>query len=367
MDKRVMPKIGEEVSRLGMGLMRLPTDANGIDYPAAEAMVDRLMDAGVTYYDTAYFYHKNESEAFAKKALTSRYSHDRYTIATKMPLGEVEGPGGAQAFFDMQQEKLGVDYIDFYLMHGINWGGWEFAQRLGADKVMDQMKRDGRIRYKGFSFHGATEDLPKILDAYDWDFCQIQLNYYDYIAGDGKQLYEAVTSRDIPLIVMEPVRGGGLARSHSDVMRVFEEANPEVSVASWALRWCGTLPGVDVVLSGMSDMTQVEDNIKTFSPLSALSGAEQGVIEQAMDAFKKLPLIPCTECNYCAKCPQEIPIKRLFGGQNDVIRFGSSWYLQTYKNTTPPEKQPSACTGCGTCEAICPQGINIIERIKDFA
>ena len=359
-----MPKIGEKVSRLGMGLMRLPSDEKGIDYPAAEAMIDRLMEAGVTYYDTAWFYHNNTSEDFARRALIGRHPRDSFTIATKMPLGEVEKIGGAQATFDTQQKNLGVDTVDFYLMHGINGGSIDHMARLGADEVVRKMKKDGRIRYNGFSWHGATGDLPKVLDGFDWDFCMIQLSYYDWIALDGKELYEAVTNRNIPLVVMEPVRGGGLARCHPDVAGVFEDADPFVSVASWALRWCGSLPGVDVVLSGMSDMNQVNENIGLFSPLKPLTDGERAIIDRAMDAFKKLPLVPCTECNYCAKCPQGIPIPRLFGGMNDRIRFGGSWFLGEYKRQVKPENRINTCTECRVCEEICPMKINITERLK---
>ena len=361
-----MPQIAETVSRLGMGLMRLPCDEKGIDYPAAELMIDRLMEAGVTYYDTAWFYHENTSEDFAKKALITRFPRNKFTIATKMPLGEAEKNGGAQAIFDKQQENLGTDVIDFYLMHGINGGSIDHMARLGADEVVTKMKRGGRIRYNGFSWHGAADDLPKVLDGFDWDFCMIQLNYYDWLALDGQKLYKAAADRNIPLIVMEPVRGGGLAVCHPDVARVFEEADPAVSAASWALRWAGSLPGVDVVLSGMSNMHQVNENINLFSPLKPLTDDERGVIGKAMEAFKTLPLVPCTECNYCNKCPQSIPIPKLFGGKNDIVRFGSSWYMMNYKNWTKPENQITACTECGVCEAACPQGINIIERLKQL-
>jgi hypothetical protein len=366
MDIRKIQKSGEAVSRLGMGLMRLPCDDKGIDYPAAEAMIDRLMEAGVTYYDTAWFYHDGESEVFARKTLTGRYPREKFTVATKMPLGEVEKNGGAQKQFDTQQEKLGVDCIDYYLMHGINGGSLDHMAQLGADETVAKMKRDGRIRFNGFSWHGATADLPKVLDGFDWDFCMLQLNYYDWYALDGKELYKAVTGRGIPLIVMEPVRGGGLARCHPDVADVFKRENPEASVASWALRWAGSLPGVDVVLSGMSDMAQVEENISLFSPLKPITDDEEAVIERAVSAFKKLPLIPCTECKYCDKCPKKIPIPRLFGGKNDVIRFGASWYLENYSNWTPEESRIEACTACGVCEEICPQGIGIIERLKQL-
>jgi hypothetical protein len=224
------------------------------------------------------------------------------------------------------------------------------------------MRKDGRVRRAGFSWHGATADFPKVLDGFDWDFVMVQLNYYDWLAGDAKQLYDAAVSRNLPLIVMEPVRGGGLSNCHPDILELFKKAG--ASPASMALRWVGSLPGVDIVLSGMSNMEQVNENIGIFSPLKLLSDVERGVIDQAMAAFKKLPLIPCTECNYCNRCPNKIPIKDLLSWQNDVVRFGSSWSLENYKDWTQPENQITACTACGICEKICPQGINIIERLK---
>jgi hypothetical protein len=363
MDKRTLPKIGDEVSRLGMGLMRLPANEKGIIYPEAEAMIDRLMEAGVNYYDTARFYHEGTSEDFAKRALVGRHPRDSFNIATKMPLGDAETQG-AQVVFDDQQKKLGVDLIDFYLCHGINGGSIDHMAETKADECITRMKKDGRIRRAGFSWHGETKDLPKVLDGFPWDFVMVQLNYYDWLAGDAKELYDAVTDRGLPLIVMEPVRGGGLSNCHPDIMDFFKKANPGVSVASWALRWAGSLPGVDIVLSGMSSMEQAEDNINLFSPLKPLSDEEHGVIKMAMDAFKKLPLIPCTECNYCDKCPKKIPIKNLLSWKNDVVRFGSSWNLENYKDWTKPENQITACTECGVCEKACPQGLNIIERLK---
>jgi hypothetical protein len=283
-----------------------------------------------------------------------------------MPLGDAEAEG-AQAVFDAQQKKLGVDCIDFYLCHGINGGSIGHMAETKADECIAKMKKDGRIRRAGFSWHGATADFPKVLDGYGWDFVMVQLNYYDWLAGDAKELYDAAISRGLPFIVMEPVRGGGLSNCHPDIMELFRQAGPDVSVASWALRWAGSLPGVDIVLSGMSNMEQAEDNIKLFSPLKPLDDAERGVIDRAMEAFKKLPLIPCTECNYCDRCPKKIPIKTVLGWRNDVVRFGSSWNLENYKDWTKPENQITACDGCGVCEKICPQHLNIIERLKGIA
>ncbi|MDR1688125.1 MAG: aldo/keto reductase [Clostridiales bacterium] len=363
MDKRKM-RNGETVSRLGMGLMRLPEAEGQIDYKRAEEMIDTLMAAGVTYYDTAFFYHGGHSEEFANKALISRYPRHSFTIATKMPLGEAEKAGSPEIIFNGQLEKLGVDFIDYYLMHGINWGGFEYAQRLGADTYLKKMKEEGKIRYLGFSFHGPADDLPKVLDAFEWDFCQVQLNYFDWDLGEGKKLYEAAHSRNVPLVVMEPVRGGGLSNCHPDVKKVFTDANPEASVASWALRWVGSLEGVDIVLSGMSNIEQVNDNIAMFSPLKTLTEKEYAVIKDAMKKFRELPLIGCTECRYCEKCPQNISIHKLFGGYNDKIRFGSSWYLMNYRNWEK-DKLADKCINCGVCEAACPQGIKITEKIKE--
>ncbi len=259
MEKRILKKLNnEETSRLGMGLMRLPEKKGKIDYETAEKMIDRLMGAGVRYYDTAWFYHDHTSEAFAKKALISRHPRGSFTIATKMPVGNVDVPGDADRIFDKQRGNLGVETIDFYLLHGIDWPGWEKCVNFGIYDRMRRWKKEGKIRYYGFSFHGKPEDLGRIIDAYQPDFLQIQLNYYDwYKGGDAKTMYEAVANRGTTLIVMEPVRGGGLGNKlNGQVARVFNQASP----ASYALRWCASLPAVDVVLSGMTTPEQVEDS-----------------------------------------------------------------------------------------------------------
>jgi len=362
MNKRKL-RNGDVVSRLGMGLMRLPEKNGAIDYNAAEQMIDTLMEKGVTYYDTAYVYHGGNSEAFASKALISRHPRDKFTIATKMPLGEVEKIGGVEVTFNSQIRKLGTDYIDYYLMHGIDYGGWELALRLGAIKFAEKMKDEGKIRNIGFSFHGATSDFPKVLDAYDWDFVQIQLNYYDWYAGGAKQLYDAAVKKGLPVIVMEPVHGGGLTNCHPDIKKIFDATGE--TPASWALRWVGSLPGVDVILSGMSNMQQVNENISLFSPLKPLEKEDHTVIETVMERFKALPLINCTECKYCAKCPKNISIPALFAGYNDIVRFGSSWYLMNYRQWEK-DKLANTCINCGACEEICPQGLKITENLKEI-
>ena len=358
-------KNGETVSKLGMGLMRLPVTNGKIDYKHGEKMIDKLMESGCNYYDTAYFYHDGESEVFAAKALVARHPRDKFKLATKMPLGDVEKLGGPKATFEGQLNKTGAGYFDFYLLHGIDLGGYNMAKRLGADTYLSEMKKEGKIKQLGFSFHGATDDLGKVLDMQDWDFVQVQLNYYDWYACDGKKIFKAVTSRCVPFIVMEPVRGGGLSNCHADIGNVFKQAAKDKSIASWALRWVGSMPGVDIVLSGMSNLEQVEENIELFSPLAPITDSETAVIEKAMDVFRSLDLTGCTACRYCAKCPQNISIHDLLCGYDDIVRFGSSWTLQMYRQFQK-DHLADKCTKCGICEDICPQGLKIIDRIKEI-
>lgn len=364
MEKRILTNLSEETSRLGMGLMRLPLQEDGkIDYPAAEAVIDRLMEGGVRYYDTAWFYHEGQSELFAQKALVARYPRDSFTLATKLPLGELDTLEEAERVFDRQRENIGVETIDFYLLHGINLSGWEKAVRLGIDRKLREWKAAGKIRQLGFSFHGDAGDLAPILDAYKPDFVQIQLNYYDWEEGSSKILYEAAVERGVAVIVMEPVRGGGLTRFPQPILNLFTDASP----ASYALRWCASLPGVDVVLSGMSSLRQAEENIRTFEGDTTLSIQDHALIRRVMEEYRRLPLIPCTGCNYCNNCPQGIEIARHFGGANEKIGLGGSWFLDNYKMLVPEGRRVSDCVACGACEKICPQGIGIIEELKKIA
>lgn len=363
MDKRIMTKTGAEVSRLGMGLMRMPQSGGGINFEAAEKMVDTLMASGVTYYDTAYFYHGGESESFAKKALISRYPRSSYTIATKLPVNNLSDYADCEKTFRIQTERLGTDVFDFYLLHGIGLSGWIKAKQIGADKFQRRLKQDGSIKFSGFSFHGKAAELAPILDENDWDFVQLQINYFDWLTGDAEIIYEAARKRGIGIVVMEPVRGGGLARCHKSILEIFEKAGGD-SPAAYALRWVASLPGVDVILSGMSDDAQVAENIATFSPVKPITGDERPLFDEAIARFKTLPLIACTDCRYCKECPQELEIYRMFSGYNDHVRFGASWYMENYSSSLPENRRASACAECGACEAACPQGLKIIDELK---
>lgn len=362
METREMARIGIQTSRLGMGLMRLPQQGGKIDFEPAREMVDRLMAGGVTYFDTAFFYHDGKSEDFARMALTARYPRDSYTIATKLPMGDVREPGDNQRIFETQLGRLGLDRIDFYLLHGINLNGWRKAREMGSHEFQHKMKREGKINWVGFSFHGDKEDFPVILDEGDWDFVQIQLNYYDWFEGDAAFLYNEAVKRGVAVVVMEPVRGGGLVRMHADALGCLAGMGTPASVA---LRWVADLPGVDVVLSGMSDMDQVNENIELFSGRKALSEEENDKIAKTVAQLKALPVIPCTSCNYCDKCPQDIPIPRLFNGYNEIVRFANTWTLGfEYFNSIDEQRRASACIACGACETVCPQGIPVIEQLE---
>ncbi|MCL2082371.1 MAG: aldo/keto reductase [Oscillospiraceae bacterium] len=364
MEKRILKGLGVESSRLGMGLMRLPEKNGKIDYETAEKMIDRLMESGVTYYDTAWFYHDHTSEAFAGRALISRYPRNSFTIATKMPVGDVNAPEDADRIFDIQRSNLGVETIDFYLLHGLNWSGWEKCANFGLHDKLRKWKKEGKLRFFGFSFHGDPEDLGRILDAYNPDFVQIQLNYYDWFVGDSKALYHAANSRGVNLIVMGPVRGGALVNLNEKIARVFDLAEPGRSAASYALRWCASLSGVDIILSGMTTPEQVEDNIKTFQGNTRLSDSEREVIDRAMNEYKKLPIIPCTQCKYCKNCHKGIEIYSLFAGYNEKVALGGSWLLENYLKLVPEGKRVTDCEECGKCEKACPQNIEIVKEMK---
>lgn len=354
----------DELTCLGMGNMRLPQKDDKIDYEQAEAMIDYLYAEGVNYYDTAYFYHGGESEVFLNKALVSRYPRDSYYLADKLPVGMIEEEEQIQTIFDTQMERLGVDVVDYHLLHALNKNNWEKAKRLGIDRFQRDLKEKGIVRHIGFSFHDTPEVLEQILNEGEWDFVQLQINYLDWYKYDAKKLYESCEKRDLPIIVMEPIRGGSLATLHNDLETIFNEARPDASLASWALRWVNDLPLVKVILSGMSEMAHCTDNVATFRANEALTEADQAVIERVMETLEQLPTVPCTDCKYCNECPMSIDIPGLFTKYNNYLTFGQEWQLTgAYLGKTDPAVQANVCIACGVCEAACPQRIPIIQEI----
>jgi predicted aldo/keto reductase-like oxidoreductase len=365
-----------EISLLGFGFMRLPCKGGHgeIDSVQATEMVDFALDQGVNYFDTAYMYHEGNSETFAGEAL-SRHKRSDFYLATKMPLMTIKTQDDVERIFNEQLEKCKTGYFDFYLLHNINHAHLPIAEKNKVYEQLKEKQKQGLIRHLGFSFHDRPDLLRRVTDKYDWDFAQIQLNYLDWEIQNAKELYEILVSKDIPVNIMEPVRGGTLAKLCDASVGIFREADPKASPASWAIRYAASLPQVQVVLSGMTSLDQVKDNVNTMSPLRPLSKEDYQVIEKALTAYRNSASVPCTSCRYCMDCPQGVEIPKNLAVYNNYqtalankhpmanFLFMSEYRLQSEK------EQASSCVACGQCEGRCPQSINIshwMEVIKNL-
>ena len=345
------------LSRLGMGNMRLPVlnnDDGQIDYEKAKAIIDLCIKNGVNYFDTAYIYHNGKSEEFVGRAL-AEYPRDSYYVADKY---NMMAKPDYRAQFQEQLDRLQMDRIDFYLLHGIQDAMVDGFAGNGCIEYFHSLKAEGRIRYLGFSFHGTPAALRRTLSLYPWDFVQIQLNYYDWYFGEAKELYEILTDAHIPVMVMEPVHGGLLANMEEKAGAILKAAAPGRSLASWAMRWVMSLDNVQVVLSGMSDLTQVKDNSASFDEALALSESDQEKIKEAAAIQHAAVAVACTGCRYCCPgCPAKLDIPTLIKVYNDA-KIGGAWRLSNLM-AFPREKWPSACVGCGSCTRHCPQSFEI--------
>ena len=355
-----------KLSRLGMGNMRLPEkvteNGTSIDYEAAKAIIDNAMKAGINYYDTAYIYHGGESEVVTGKAL-AEYPRDSYYVADKF---NYQANPDFKAQFAEQLNRLQMDRIDFYLVHGVQDYFIDDAIKCGCIEYFDQMKKEGKIRYFGFSFHGTPAALRKMLSVYSWDFVQIQLNYYDWLYESAKELYDILDEAGIPIMVMEPVHGGMLADLGEKANAILKEAQPDTSVASWAMRWVKSLPRVQVILSGMSNLEQLEDNIGTISEGADVTEAEKELIEKACAIVRNNTAVPCTKCRYCTpNCPMELDIPYLLSQYNEA-KIGGTWRLGNLA-TVVGEKLPSTCISCGACTGHCPQSFDIPKYMAELA
>ena len=369
MEKRKLEKLGIETSLLGFGCMRFPVTAEGkIDEPEAERMMDRAVEAGVNYIDTAYPYHNGESEPFVGKVM-SKYDRNSYYLATKLPCWSVNALEDVDRIFGEQLSRLRTDYIDFYLMHALNRDSFRKMAQMGCVKRLEELKAEGKIRYLGFSFHDGYDAFEEILNYRDWDFCQIQLNYMDADQQAGMRGYKLAEERQVPLVIMEPVKGGTLAAFAEDITGRFRALDPQASVASFALRWVGSLPDVKVVLSGMSTMGQVEDNLKTFGDFRPLSEKESGEIDEIVALIKGRVKNGCTGCGYCMPCPAGVDIPGNFRVWNTYHMYQNYNMVRGgWENRLGDGKQAKNCVKCGKCEKACPQKLHIredLERVQE--
>ena len=362
-----------KLSALGMGAMRLPVvdgDDSKIDEAAAFAMVDEAMARGVNYYDTAWGYHNGNSELVMGKAL-ARHPREKFYLATKFPGYDLSNMGKVEEIFEKQLEKCQVEYFDFYLFHNVcemNIDAYLDPKYGTFDYLMAQ-KKNGRIRHLGFSAHGDYDVMKRFLEAYgkDMEFCQIQLNYLDWDFQDAKRKVELLNQWNIPVWVMEPLRGGKLASLAPEDEAKLKALRPDEGIPAWAFRYLQSIPSVVVTLSGMSNMEQMKENIATFETDKPLNETELETLHAIAQGMVKKIVLPCTACHYCTShCPQGLDIPNLLSLYNEHCFTQGGFIAPMALSAIPADKQPSACIGCRSCEAVCPQGIKISEAMADF-
>lgn len=362
-----------KLSALGLGAMRLPViggDDSKIDETAAEKMVDYAMEHGINYYDTAWGYHGGQSELVIGRAL-KRYPRESYYLATKFPGYDLSNMDKVEEIFEKQLKKCGVEYFDFYLFHNVcemNIDAY-LDDKYGIYRYLMKQKRAGRIRHLGFSAHGSYDVMKRFQEAYGegMEFCQIQLNYLDWNFQDAKGKLELLAEHQLPVWVMEPLRGGKLAELSEEDAELLKNLRPDESVPAWAFRFLQSIPGVTMVLSGMSNSEQLRENIQTFEEEKPLNSKEmEKLLKIANNMVEKIAL-PCTACRYCVShCPQGLDIPALLALYNEHCVTDGGFIAPMALSAIQEEKRPGACIGCRSCEAVCPQQIKVSEAMADF-
>lgn len=363
-DRRRIDSLGENISRLGYGGMRFPKKGDAVDVEEAVKLLRKAYDMGVNYFDTAVVYHKGESEKIFGKAFEI-YDRETYMLADKMSIWVCKTEQEMKDLFFRQLETLKTDYIDFYLVHSLNRNHYKKVKEFHCVEFLQEMKRQGKIRHLGFSFHDTYPVFKEILDDYDWDFAQIQLNYLDWQGQGAEQLYRELEKRNLPCMVMEPVRGGYLASIDKERAKPFLQMEPDRSIASWAIRWVSSLPQVAVVLSGMSDLEQLEDNVSLLTNFEPMNEQELAAVDTVVESIRKVNDVPCTGCRYCMDCPMGVDIPEIFAVYGRLKIFENEKdFVEDYGEIVDNKNSAQNCVNCGKCMSHCPQMISIPEKLK---
>ncbi len=364
-------KTGEKVSLLGLGTMRLPLAEDGsVNEKEAIELIRAAVDSGINYVDTAYTYHGGNSEKILGKALKDGY-RERVILADKMPIWLAKDEEAMRKIFDRQFERLDTDIIDMYLVHNITVPIWKRVKKLNLLPFLEEKKAEGKIKHIGFSFHDKFQLFEEVIDAFPWEFCQIQLNYMDKDFQAGVKGLKYAASKGLSVIIMEPLKGGRLTNSiPPSVEKLFSEAAVKRSPAQWAFKWLAAMPEVSLMLSGMSDRKQLEANVEIMSmkDLCLLTEEETAMIDKVSDEYNKLVKYSCTGCQYCMPCPQKLEIPKLIGHYNDWFIYNKNpSTAMEYRTWIPDGRHASDCIGCGACEEKCPQSLPIREALKKTA
>lgn len=371
MKRKYIKKLDAELAPLGFGILRLPMTKEGWFPEEAFHLIDRSMELGVNYYDTGWAYQGGKSEDFAREALVKRYQRESFYLAAKLPLWECKDKNDMERIFQAQMNRLGVEYMDFYLVHGLDIQRWEYGKSIGLINFLDEKRKKGQIRRMGFSLHDTSENLEKIVDDYSWEFGQLQINYYDWSVLHTEEHYKILEKRDVPCFTMETVGGGRLSALPREAQEIYEKVHPGKSPSSWAIKFVASLSNVAVMLSGMNAIEQLEDNVRELSDKSALSKEERAAMEQVVEIIRTKDAIPCTGCRYCvSECPQEINIPGVFECYNDYKVFGNPQFFDFNYTTLSAYPRADACVGCERCMEMCPQKIEVpkfMKIIRDFS